>query len=276
VTITGTNFDPTPANNEVSFNGSNATVTAATTTSLTVIVPSGATNGQVNVVTGGHDATSTNVFKTGILPDFSATNVSCYNSVMALNRFTSTQAGNCCTAYANSIVAGNTVDVANKACSAAQNSGGSGGNGTTFVNVTPNSTSPVYGTSANYVPPPPTTTIQAAPTCSNLNFEGTWDVFPQFADLNEWIFYPLTCDATLRSTNPAIPCVEYYKWAIKHNGTTNDTLLLTYVSAGSILVKDPYTFCRTTNIGYESSYTIQNSILTLGQTDGVLSKWYKK
>ncbi|MCS6820713.1 MAG: IPT/TIG domain-containing protein [Microscillaceae bacterium] len=43
VTLTGTNFDPTPANNKVFFGNILATVTAATSTSLTVTVPAGVT-----------------------------------------------------------------------------------------------------------------------------------------------------------------------------------------------------------------------------------------
>ncbi|WP_018974452.1 IPT/TIG domain-containing protein [Rudaea cellulosilytica] len=57
VTITGTNFNSTPANNTVKFNGTVATVTAATTTSLTATVPTGATTGAVSVTVNGLTAT---------------------------------------------------------------------------------------------------------------------------------------------------------------------------------------------------------------------------
>jgi YD repeat-containing protein len=43
VLIQGQGFSTTPASNTVQFNGVNATVTAATATTLTVTVPSGAT-----------------------------------------------------------------------------------------------------------------------------------------------------------------------------------------------------------------------------------------
>lgn len=62
VTITGTNFSATPANNTVSFNGVVAIVTASTSTSITVTVPSGATTGKISVTVGGNTAVSTTDF----------------------------------------------------------------------------------------------------------------------------------------------------------------------------------------------------------------------
>lgn len=62
VTITGTNFSATPANNTVQFNGTAATVSASTTTSITCTVPAGATTGKISVTVGGNTATSTNDF----------------------------------------------------------------------------------------------------------------------------------------------------------------------------------------------------------------------
>ena len=53
VTITGTNFDPTAANNIVNFNGTAAVVTSATVTQLVVTVPTGGTSGNVTVTTPG-------------------------------------------------------------------------------------------------------------------------------------------------------------------------------------------------------------------------------
>ncbi|MDX1905123.1 MAG: BspA family leucine-rich repeat surface protein [Thermonemataceae bacterium] len=49
VTITGTNFDATPANNIVYFGGVKANVTAATSTQLTVTVPAGAVYAPITV-----------------------------------------------------------------------------------------------------------------------------------------------------------------------------------------------------------------------------------
>ena len=51
VTITGVNFSPNPASNFVRFNGVTAPVTSATSTTLTVIVPGGATTGKIQVAT---------------------------------------------------------------------------------------------------------------------------------------------------------------------------------------------------------------------------------
>lgn len=62
VTITGTNFDTTPANNIVKFNGTTATVSASTATSITITVPAGATTGTISVTVAGNTAVSTTNF----------------------------------------------------------------------------------------------------------------------------------------------------------------------------------------------------------------------
>lgn len=46
ITITGTNFDTTPANNTVRFNGTTALVSSSTATSIITSVPAGATSGR--------------------------------------------------------------------------------------------------------------------------------------------------------------------------------------------------------------------------------------
>lgn len=62
VVITGTNFDPVPANNIVAFNGTAATVTASSATSITAVVPAGATTGRITVTIAGNVATSATDF----------------------------------------------------------------------------------------------------------------------------------------------------------------------------------------------------------------------
>ncbi len=56
VTITGTNFNGTNNQNEVTFNGTAANVTSATTTQLVVEVPENATSGTVSVGVNGETA----------------------------------------------------------------------------------------------------------------------------------------------------------------------------------------------------------------------------
>jgi hypothetical protein len=51
VTITGTNFDKSPVNNQVQFNGVQATVVSASPTQLVVVVPFGASSGPIMVTT---------------------------------------------------------------------------------------------------------------------------------------------------------------------------------------------------------------------------------
>lgn len=62
VTILGTGFFPDPAQNSVSFNGSTALVSAATTSALVVTVPAGATDGPITVTNARGSATSTQAF----------------------------------------------------------------------------------------------------------------------------------------------------------------------------------------------------------------------
>jgi hypothetical protein len=60
VKIIGSNFSVTPANNLVTFNGTNATVDNASATELVVTVPAGATTGPVVVVVGGLSSNEVN------------------------------------------------------------------------------------------------------------------------------------------------------------------------------------------------------------------------
>jgi hypothetical protein len=62
VTITGSNFNATPSSNVVYFGAAKATVSAASTTSLTVTVPTGASYEPLTVTTGGLTAFSTKLF----------------------------------------------------------------------------------------------------------------------------------------------------------------------------------------------------------------------
>ena len=69
VTITGTNFSTTAANNIVKFNGTTATITGTpTATSITTIVPTGTTTGKITVEVVGQVATSSSNFTVTIPP----------------------------------------------------------------------------------------------------------------------------------------------------------------------------------------------------------------
>ena len=67
VVITGTNFSATAANNIVKFNGTDAIVTASTTTSITTSVPAAATTGTITVTVGSQSVTSTAIFRVDLL-----------------------------------------------------------------------------------------------------------------------------------------------------------------------------------------------------------------
>lgn len=62
VTINGTSFDPVPSNNTVTVGGVTATVTTATSTSLTIKVPTKAVTGLISVTVNGQTGSSSNKF----------------------------------------------------------------------------------------------------------------------------------------------------------------------------------------------------------------------
>lgn len=62
VSITGTNFETTPANNRLKFNVFGGPVSSATTTTLSATVPSGATSGRLSVITPGGTTQSADDF----------------------------------------------------------------------------------------------------------------------------------------------------------------------------------------------------------------------
>ena len=68
VTITGTNFDATASNNTVRFGGTEATVTSASTTSLTATVPTAANFAPINITVNNRTAESRDFF----LPTFAS------------------------------------------------------------------------------------------------------------------------------------------------------------------------------------------------------------
>jgi N-acetylneuraminic acid mutarotase len=85
VTITGSNFSTTLADNVVKFNGTTATVTAATATSLTVSVPTGAATGKIAVQVKGINTNSTSdfiIFLQPTISGFSPTSGSIGNTIV--------------------------------------------------------------------------------------------------------------------------------------------------------------------------------------------------
>jgi large repetitive protein len=68
ITIFGTGFSTTAASNTVRFNGTSATVSAATANQLTVTIPAGATTGKIAVTSPNGTATSASDFTISSLP----------------------------------------------------------------------------------------------------------------------------------------------------------------------------------------------------------------
>lgn len=68
VTINGSGFNATAGNNLVKFNGTYATVNAASATQLVVVVPPGATDGTISVTANGQQVLSNQAFDVTALP----------------------------------------------------------------------------------------------------------------------------------------------------------------------------------------------------------------
>lgn len=85
LTLTGTNFNPTQANNTVIIGGLNATVTAASSTSLTVTVPAGL-SGSVAVTVKNLASAVSDAVNLNILPTLSAINLTSgsFNQLISL------------------------------------------------------------------------------------------------------------------------------------------------------------------------------------------------
>jgi len=75
VTITGSNFSTTAANNVVKFNGVLAVVNSATANQIVVTVPLGATTGKVTVIANGATSTSSNNFQVLQMVKVDSTNI---------------------------------------------------------------------------------------------------------------------------------------------------------------------------------------------------------
>jgi hypothetical protein len=75
VLITGTNFNTNISNDVVSFNGVAATVRSATSTSLIVEVPTGATTGKITITANNKTATSVSDFKVATVSTFAGNGV---------------------------------------------------------------------------------------------------------------------------------------------------------------------------------------------------------
>jgi len=68
VELKGFGFNATPANNQVKFNGTTATVVSATTSAIVATVPTGATTGSVTVTNANGTATSPQAFTVLVPP----------------------------------------------------------------------------------------------------------------------------------------------------------------------------------------------------------------
>ncbi|GAB3037090.1 hypothetical protein GCM10027185_44270 [Spirosoma pulveris] len=116
VVITGTAFSATPASNTVTFGSVPAAVTGASTTSLTVVVPTGAGT-PIAVTSGGATVTSTTAFQLGNKPivevtgDISADTKWTANTIYYMKGFVQVKAPATLTIEPGTIIKGGGKDV---------------------------------------------------------------------------------------------------------------------------------------------------------------------
>jgi YD repeat-containing protein len=87
VTIQGQGFSNTPSGNSVQFNGTGSTVTSATSSSLVVTVPSGATTGPISLTVGGNTVMTSSNFTVVPLPVITSINPKAALSNSTLSNF---------------------------------------------------------------------------------------------------------------------------------------------------------------------------------------------
>jgi len=189
ITIVGANFDITPANNTVKFNGTPATVTAATATSITAIVPSGATSGTVSVTTAGGTAASAGRFTLGV-PVLSINPVSLtfasqnIGTSSAARIVTLSNTGNGVLNISGIVVSGEYAKTSTCGATLA-----AGANCTISVTFTPTASGARIGTM--------TITSNAATSPSTVSLNGTGVVALRLFTINAACFVNLQCNAQL-------------------------------------------------------------------------------
>jgi YD repeat-containing protein len=160
VTIYGTGFSATAGSNTVTFNGTSASITSASTTALTVTVPSGATTGTIGVTSPNGSATSGSSFTvtvsaTPTITSFSPTTGVAGTSVTITGTNFQTTAANNQTRFNNSFTAP-TGSSATTVTAPVPSSTASG----RLIVKTPTGTA--VSTDDFIIPPPPFTTSDVA------------------------------------------------------------------------------------------------------------------
>jgi len=177
VTITGTNFDPTPSNNVVQFNGVTATVTTSTTTSIDTTVPNGATTGNLTVTIGCSSviAGTFTVGSSSATINIISQPLSAYSVCDGTNQVISTTAsGTTNIAYQWQILnSGSYIDLTNtggysnvSTSSLTINSSGNFGAGTYRCRINGDLASTVYTNTVSFSVNP----LPATPSVSNVSF----------------------------------------------------------------------------------------------------------
>jgi gliding motility-associated-like protein len=237
VTITGTNFSTTPANNAVSFfNNKTASVTASTTTSITTTVPAGAITGKISVAVNCVTVQSATNFTVGVasLPTITSftpalgpigTTVTItgtnFSTIPASNtvRFNGTAAvvsASTATSITTTVPAGATTGTISVTV------GGNTATSTTDFTVTAPgitfTTQPVDGTTCAG-----TNTTFSLTATGDTNLQYQWQINNAgFADLANNTTYSGVNSATLTITNPSATLNgKVYRCLVRGDKTTN-------------------------------------------------------
>jgi gliding motility-associated-like protein len=239
VTITGTNFSSTPANNTVRFNGTTAVVSASTATSITTTVPAGATTGAITVTVAGNTATSTDNFAVTVpLPTITSftptsgpigttvtvtgTNFSTTpaNNIVRFNGTTATVSASTATNVTTTVPTGATTGTITVTV---------GGNTATSATNFSITTAPAIAITFTTQPTNRTicegtnTTFSIVAT-GDTSLQYQWQIDnPGFADLANSTVYSGVNTATLTITNPTATLNEKVYRCVVRGGNSTDT-----------------------------------------------------